>query len=115
MYVPSWAPTDVSPDSTLDRIHALCAGLCTVETTCAQCGGRGETETTRTKRLTELSNTQLMFLFEADSFRETGGEDPEEVADTHTGPQHGRRPSPSHPGASTHTPPGQSPGRHRSP
>lgn len=42
---------------------------------CSDCGGDGTVTETRDKRLDELYNTQIGALFEADMFRETGGEE----------------------------------------
>jgi len=49
-----------------------------IERTCRQCGGTGEIEITRERRLDELTNTQLTFMFNAWLEREKakwGGED----------------------------------------
>lgn len=42
---------------------------------CPDCGGDGVVTMERERRLDELYNTQISLLFEADLFRETGGEE----------------------------------------
>lgn len=43
--------------------------------TCPDCGGNGEIETERERRLDELHDNQIQALFEADMYREVGDEE----------------------------------------
>lgn len=73
----------LSPESADESIRGRLYGavasvlesLCRVETSCPNCGGTGEIEETRPKRLDELSGLQKSFLLEADMERETPDEE----------------------------------------